>query len=131
MRLFSPEGFQMIARSLILTSALLFGGCAEMGSGLMYLNDAMAMEEGGYWDDQHMSEVGGEEEDCPFRVDLGRVNNQTYVRIANLVDYDRQFTIIYNSGLETEVYLSGGETSDYYYTTPSIVPESYDFTCEE
>ena len=121
----------MIARTLILTSALLLGGCAELGTSLMYLNDAMAIEEGAYWEDEHLTEIRGEDRGCPFRVDYGWVNNQAYARLSNLVDYDREFTILYNSGLETEVYLSGGETSDFYYTSPSVTLSRIDSTCEE
>ncbi|MBU6319462.1 MAG: hypothetical protein KGS00_07385 [Alphaproteobacteria bacterium] len=119
----------MFTRFAILAGALLTTGCAELGTSLMYLDDAMAMEQGAYWDDVHYSDTLSGDKGCPYRVDYGIVNNQAYVRIVNMTDYDREFVIVYNSGLETPVYLGGGEASEFFYTSPSVHLSSTRFDC--
>jgi hypothetical protein len=119
----------MLIRSAILAAALLTTGCAELGTSLMYLNDAMEMEQGIYWEDKHVSDMGGEQEGCPFRTDFGIANNQFYVRIVNMTDESREFVILYNSGLKTPVYLGGGDVSDFFYTSPSVQLTGTEYDC--
>ncbi len=119
----------MLIRSAILAAALLTTGCAELGTSLMYLNDAMEMEQGAYWNDVHRSETLEEDAGCPYRVDYGIVNNQSYVRLVNITDESQEFVIVYNSGLETQVYLGGGEVSDFYYSSPSVQLRSIKNSC--
>lgn len=108
---------------------LLLGGCAEMASGLMMYNDQLTLEQGGYWDDEHHSDRFGTDY-CFGVLDQGRVNNQTYARVQNRTSRNMTATVNWNSGFQSNFYLSPGETSAFVYMSPSIVPDSIDYECD-
>ena len=107
--------------------APLMSGCAEFTTVLAGVSDELAFEQGYYYEDQHMSDrVDG---NCPAVVDYGRVNNQSYQRVRNIGGKPATYTLVWSSGYENEVYLQPGETSQYFYMTPSVVASSHRATC--
>lgn len=102
-------------------------GCADMATGLAMYADQLEMEQGAYWDDEHFSEsLDG---DCPAFYEFGRVSNQTYFRVRNLADTASSLTLTWSSGSEANFYLQPGETSEFVYMTPSVVPDHIAATC--
>lgn len=118
----------MIGAAALATAGLL-AGCADMATGLAMYSDQLALEQGSYWDDEHHAEDFGTDY-CPGLLEFGRVNNQTYARARNRSSHTMSATLIWNTGAESSFYLSPGETSEFVYMSPSIVPDGINSSCD-
>lgn len=102
-------------------------GCAEFSTVLAGVSDQMAFDQGYYYDDEHYSQrMDG---DCATFWEYGRANNQSYQRVRNVSPVSVSYTLIWSSGYETTTYLDPGETSDFFYMTPSVIPEQVKTQC--
>lgn len=117
----------MIRNLAAISVALLTAGCVELTEGLMMYNDQLQAEQGNYFPDEHHSQ--DDTGNCPARWDYGRVNNQSYQRITNLGEEPASYTLIWSTGSESSAYLAPGETSEFFYNSPSIIPESVKAEC--
>jgi hypothetical protein len=107
--------------------APLLCGCADLATGLAMYADQLDAEQGYYYDDTHQSQrLDG---DCPSLWEYGIVNNQTYQRVRNQGSRTASYRLIWSSGYETSAYLEPGQTSEFFYMTPSIRPDQVDITC--
>ncbi|MEH6698378.1 MAG: hypothetical protein V7672_06745 [Brevundimonas sp.] len=111
-----------------IAACALLGGCAEAMTTMMMLSDQMAAEQGYYYDDQHDSEYFGDRA-CGGLAEYGVVNNQGYLRVRNSSSRSMEATVTWNSGLKSPFSLSAGETSQFIYLSPSLVPSNIDFQC--
>lgn len=111
-----------------LAAGLGLTGCAEVVTTLAMVSDQMAAEQGVWYDDVHLSEMHGGGA-CPIRIDLGMVNNQTYVRPVNLGSGRADVTVVWNTGFESPFSLGGGEAGNFVYMSPSIEPSRVDVRC--
>ncbi len=108
--------------------APLAAGCAEFATVMYGVSDQLNAEQGYYYEDQHYSDRA--DGNCPAVVDYGRVNNQSYQRIRNIGSKPATYTLVWSSGYETVVYLDPGETSEFFYMTPSVFASSHRAECE-
>ncbi len=111
----------------VAVAAVLSTGCEELATGLATYADDMDIQNGAWYDDEHHSQ--SIEGDCPTYWEYGRVSNRSYQRVRNQGDTSGDYTLTWSSGLETTLTLSPGETSEYFYMTPSITPEHVDVSC--
>ncbi len=102
-------------------------GCAEFETGLMAYADQLDMENGAWWPDEHLTDVVTGV--CPAYSEYGHVNNQTYYRVRNTGRTPMQATVTWNTGYESNFYLEPGETSDFVYMTPSVMPREIRTQC--
>lgn len=108
-------------------ASLFVSGCADMATGLAMYSDQLELEQGTYWPDEHQSESFAG--NCPAFLEMGRVNNQTYIRARNQAQTASTITVAWNSGYESSFYLQPGETSEFVYMTPSLWPSSINREC--
>jgi hypothetical protein len=103
-------------------------GCAEFGTVLAGVSDQMNAEQGYYYEDQHFaSHMTG---DCSAYWERGRANNQSYQRVRNTSPVPVNYTLEWSSGYETPVYLDPGQTSEFFYMTPSVTPSGIRGECK-
>ena len=107
--------------------APLMSGCADLATGLAMYADELDAQNGYYYPDQHFSDAL--EGDCPGLWEYGRVNNQAYQRVRNQGDTTGEYTLTWSSGTESHVTLEPGETSEFFYMTPSVIPEHVHVEC--
>ena len=109
--------------------APLAGGCAEFSTVMAGVSDQMAFDQGYYYDDEHWSQ--NMEGDCAGFWEYGRANNQSYQRVRNTTSVPVTYTLTWSSGYETVTYLDPGETSEFFYMTPSVTPQRVHSECME
>lgn len=105
----------------------LLAGCAELATGLAAYSDQLSLENGGYYPDEHFSQSTGP--DCPALWEYGRVNNQSYARARNTGSTYETITLEWSSGLISSFGLGPGETSQFFYMTPSVLPDGIQVDC--
>jgi hypothetical protein len=108
--------------------APLMSGCAEFSTVMAGVSDQMAFDQGYYYDDEHHSQTMTG--DCAGFWEYGRANNQSYQRVRNISPVPVSFTLVWSSGYETTTYLDPGQTSDFFYMTPSVIPQRVDSECD-
>ncbi len=102
-------------------------GCADLATGLAMYADQLDAEAGYYYEDQHFSDRM--EGDCSALWEYGMVNSQSYQRVRNTSPVAGTYTLEWSTGYETTVYLESGETSQFYYMTPSVTPSGIRSKC--
>ena len=122
-------GDAMRLKKLALACGLLtLGGCADLVTGLATYNDQMAFQNGNYFEDDYDSMEFGNST-CGGWGEQGVTNNQGYARVSNTGQRPGNYTLVWSTGSETEVWLEAGEQSQIYYMTPSVTVATWRWQC--
>ena len=112
---------------VVIAAILPLASCVELATSLAMAADEMSFADGSYYEDHGGSQaLTGS---CPGNWEYGRVNNQTYQRVTNTADTTADYILTYNTGYTIEVSLSPGETSEFFYMSGSITPETVEVSC--
>lgn len=123
-------GFMQVRGFLTAIAAIglvMTAGCEEFATGVAGLADELDLADGAYWPDEHHTDSS--DGPCPSYFEYGRVDNQTYWRARNQGDSTTSYVLTWSTGLTTRLTLEPGETSDYVYMTPSVVPDELNYEC--
>ncbi|HYF22489.1 MAG TPA: hypothetical protein VD929_03740 [Caulobacteraceae bacterium] len=114
-----------VAAALLGASALVLSGCAETLTAMATVSD---QQSGAYYPDEHYVDWM-RDGPCGAEASYGHVNNTTYVRLRNIGSVGGWFDVVWSSGLMNEAWLEPGETSQFFYMTPSVWPSEYGMKC--
>ncbi|NEX95372.1 hypothetical protein [Caulobacter sp. 17J65-9] len=113
--------------AVLVTTAPALAGCESMGDIATGLAAAADDMNGVYYDNQSFSDnIGG---DCPFFVEYGMNNNQTFVRFRNDGGSSQSYTISYNTGATRTAYAEPGQYSDVTWMPGAAQPNHFNSQC--